>query len=149
MGSFKLFQLYLLYNKFEPNTMATIRTRKFLTNRILNRRQMVVDVIHPGKPNISKNELKEKLATMYRTTGDVVMPFGFKTDFGGGRSPGFALIYDNVDALKKVEPKYRIKRFEAKEDKKGGRRQRKELKNRKKKVSGKAKSEMGSCKRNG
>ena len=27
--------------------MATIRTRKFITNRILNRRQMVVDIIHP------------------------------------------------------------------------------------------------------
>ena len=46
--------------------MATIRTRKFFTNRILNRRQMVVDVIHPGKPNMSKADLKEKLATMYR-----------------------------------------------------------------------------------
>ena len=128
--------------------MATIRTRKFLTNRILNRRQMVVDVIHPGKPNMSKLDLKEKLATMYRTTSDVVMPFGFKTDFGGGRSTGFALIYDNADSLKKIEPKYRLDRFLPKKDKMGGRRQRKELKNRKKKVKAGKKTEMGSCKRN-
>ena len=86
---------------------------------------------------------------MFRTTADVIMPFGFKTDFGGGRSTGFALIYDNLDALKKVEPSYRVKRFLPKEDKKGGRRQRKELKNRKKKVKGKKKTEMGSYKRNG
>ena len=110
---------------------------------------MVVDIIHPGKPNLSKDDLKEKLATMYRTTADVIMPFGFKTDFGGGRSTGFALIYDNVDALQKIEPKYRLQRFLPKKDKVGGRRQRKELKNRKKKVTGKKTTELGSCKRNG
>merc|ERR1711939_731468 len=109
---------------------------------------MVVDIIHPGKPNMSKQDIKEKLATMYRTTADVVMPFGFKTDFGGGRSTGFALVYDNVDALKKIEPNYRLQRFLPKQDKMGGRRQRKELKNRKKKVKGKKKTEMGSCRRN-
>ena len=129
--------------------MATIRTRKFITNRILNRRQMVVDIIHPGKANLSKEELKEKLATMYRTTADVVMPFGFRTDFGGGRSTGFALIYDNLDSMKKIEPTYRLARFQPKKDKTGGRRQRKELKNRKKKVSGTKKTELGSCKRGG
>jgi len=110
---------------------------------------MVVDIIHPGKANLSKLEIKEKLATMYKTTGDVVMPFGFKTDFGGGRSTGFALIYDNFDALKKIEMTYKLARYEPKVDKKGGRRQRKELKNRKKKVKGGKKTEMGSCKRNG
>lgn len=110
---------------------------------------MVVDVIHPGKANLSKEELKEKLATMYRTTADVIMPFGFRTDFGGGRSTGFALIYDDVDAMKKIEPAYRLARFQPKKDKTGGRRQRKELKNRKKKVSATKKSELGSYKRNG
>merc|ERR1712189_132083 len=84
--------------------------------------------IHPGKANLSKEELKEKLATMYRTTADVVMPFGFRTDFGGGRSTGFALIYDNVDAMKKVEPTYRLARFQPKKDKTGGRRQLRERK---------------------
>lgn len=110
---------------------------------------MVVDIIHPGKANLSKSEIKDKLATMYRTTSDVVMPFGFKTDFGGGRSTGFALIYDNVDILKKIEPTYRLARYLPKKDKNSGRRQRKELKNRKKKVNGGKKTEMGSCKRNG
>jgi ribosomal protein S24E len=30
--------------------------------------------------------------------------------FGGGKSTGFGLIYDNLDAAKKFEPKYRLVR---------------------------------------
>ena len=37
--------------------------------------------------------------------------FGFRTQFGGGKSTGFALIYDSVDALKKFEPHYRLVRI--------------------------------------
>lgn len=40
---------------------VTIRTRKFLTNRLLQRKQFVLDVLHPGRPNVSKKELKERL----------------------------------------------------------------------------------------
>ena len=43
----------------------------------------------------------------------------------------------------------RLARFMPKKEKASGRRQRKELKNRKKKVSGKEKTKLGSCKRNG
>eukprot|EP00958_Prasinococcus_capsulatus_P028452 scaffold6758_cov350-Prasinococcus_capsulatus_cf.AAC.3 len=37
-----------------------------------------------------------------------VVLFGFRTQFGGGKSTGFGLIYDNLDSLKKFEPKYRL-----------------------------------------
>ena len=47
---------------------------------------------------------------MYKTEASSVVCFGFKTAFGGGRSTGFALIYDNLDAAKKFEPKYRLAR---------------------------------------
>jgi len=40
---------------------CTIRTRKFLTNRLLQRKQFVLDVLHPGRANVSKDELKERL----------------------------------------------------------------------------------------
>ena len=50
----------------------------------------------------------EKLARMYKTTPDCVMCFGFKTLFGGGKTTGFALVYDNMDSLKKYEPKFRL-----------------------------------------
>lgn len=70
----------------------------------------IVDVLHPGRPNVPKSELRELLAKMYKTTSDVVVCFGFRTAFGGGKSTGFALIYDTMDFLKKNEPKYRLVR---------------------------------------
>ena len=47
---------------------------------------------------------------MYKTTADVVFCFGFRTQFGGGKTTGFALIYDTLDYAKKIEPKYRLVR---------------------------------------
>ena len=88
----------------------TLRTRKFITNRLLARRQFVIDVLHPSRANVSKNELSEKLAVLYKTHKDRVVTFGFRTQFGGGRSTGFALIYDDEASQKKFEPRYRLVR---------------------------------------
>ncbi|CAO3617004.1 unnamed protein product [Mucor hiemalis] len=73
---------------------------------------------------------------MYKSDKEVVSVFGFKTHFGGGKTTGFALIYDNVEALKKFEPKHRLVRIGLAEAPKGGRKQRKEKKNREKKFRG-------------
>lgn len=86
----------------------TIRTRKFITNRLLARRQFVVDVLHPSRPNVAKTEVSEKIAEMYKADKQRVVTFGFRTHFGGGRSTGFALIYDDETSQKKFEPKYRL-----------------------------------------
>ena len=37
---------------------------------------------------VPKSEVREKLAKMYRCTADRVFAFGFKTNFGGGKSTG-------------------------------------------------------------
>ena len=72
------------------------------------------------------------------------MLFGFKTQFGGGKSSGFCLIYDSKDHLMKIEPKFRLRRLGLIEPKSGGsRKQRKERKNKKKKVRGKDKAKVG------
>ena len=56
-----------------------------------------------------KTELKEQLGRMFKINdNNCVFVFGFKTDFGGGKSTGFALIYDNMEKAKKYEPKYRL-----------------------------------------
>ena len=36
--------------------------------------------------------------------------FGLRTQFGGGKTTGFALVYDSPEALKKFEPHYRLVR---------------------------------------
>ena len=40
-----------------------------------------------------------------------IFTFGFKTDFGGGRTVGFGLVYDNLQVAKRFEPKYRLARM--------------------------------------
>ena len=94
----------------QSDSPVTIRTRKFITNRLMARRQFVVDVLHPSRPNVSRSELSEKLATLYKTDTGRVVTFGFRTHFGGGRSTGFALIYDDEESQKKFEPRYRLVR---------------------------------------
>ena len=71
---------------------------------------MIVDVLHPGLANVSKEQVAEKLAKMYKAEKETVFVFGFRTAFGGGKSTGFALIYDSLDSAKKFEPKYRLQR---------------------------------------
>ena len=99
-----------LTGDIQADAPVTLRTRKFLTNRLLQRKQFVLDVLHPGRANVSKTELSEKLAGIYKTDKARVVTFGFRTVFGGGRSTGFALIYDDEAAQKKFEPKYRLVR---------------------------------------
>ncbi|KAF7320328.1 40S ribosomal protein S24 [Mycena kentingensis (nom. inval.)] len=121
----------------DSSAPVTLRTRKFITNRLLARRQFVLDVLHPNRPNVSKEELSDKLASLYKTDKARVVTFGFRTQFGGGRSTGFALIYDDEASQKKFEPKYRLRRagLMAKADK-ASRKLRKERKNRSKKFRG-------------
>lgn len=61
---------------------------------------------------------------------------GFKNSFGGGKSVGFVCVYDSVDAFKKYEPKHMQIRAGLQEKVEKSRKQIKELKNRRKKVSG-------------
>ncbi|XP_012569885.1 small ribosomal subunit protein eS24z [Cicer arietinum] len=115
----------------------TIRTRKFMTNRLLARKQFVVDILHQGMANVSKAEIKEKLALMYNVKDpNTVFVFKFRTNFGGGKSTGYGLIYDSVENAKKYEPKYRLIRngLDTKVEK--SRKQMKERKNRAKKIRG-------------
>lgn len=69
-----------------------------------------MDILHPSRPNVSRADLAEKLAALYKTDKDRVVAFGLRTQFGGGRSTGFALIYDDEASQKKFEPKYRLVR---------------------------------------
>lgn len=126
---------------------VTLRTRKFIRNPLLARKQMVVyvllplfpawlrylslsphpfevgdetnvltknrDVLHPNRPNVSKDELRDKLSDLYKSNKDQVSVFGFRTQYGGGKSTGFALVYDSHEAMKKFEPHFRLVRVGA------------------------------------
>merc|ERR1712183_36426 len=121
----------------EPTTaimsegQVTLRTRKFIRNPLLGRKQMVVDVLHPNRPNVSKDELRAKLSELYKSDKDQVSVFGFRTQYGGGKSTGFALVYGSAEAMKKFEPPSRLVRYgQAAKIEKPSRQQRKQRKNR-------------------
>lgn len=117
-----------------------------MTNRLLARRQMVVDILHPNRASVPKTEIREKLAKMYKCTADRIFAFGFRTNFGGGKTSGFALIYDSMDQAKKFEPKFRLRRQGVLEPApKTSRKQKKGRKNRMKKVRGIKKAKVGTA----
>ena len=98
--------------------------------------QMIVDIIHPGRPNVPKKELQDVVGGMYKADAKLIVLFGFRTKFGGGKSTGFCLIYDNEDSMRKFEPKYRLIRQGVLEKKEQSRKAIKEAKNKGKKIRG-------------
>ena len=115
--------------------------RKMINNPLLKRKQLVVELIHPDQGSVSKVAIKAKLEAMFKVKAEAISVFGLHSKFGGGRSSGFACIYDDVDARKKGDTKSMLLRdkLTTKESKKG-RKMLKEMKGRMKKVRGIAKA---------
>src|SRR5579862_8685535 len=63
----------------------------------------VIYVLHP--PTLTSPKMKSTLVSPPSTEvpKETVQTFGFRTQFGGGKSTGFALIYDSEADLKKFE----------------------------------------------
>jgi len=103
---------------------------------------MIIDVKHPNIANVSKADLRKKICLEQKVkNSNCVSLFGFRTHFGGGKSTGFCLIYDNEEALKKYEPKFRLRRIGLCAEKVGSSKAKKEKKNKMKKLRGKKKRE--------
>jgi small subunit ribosomal protein S24e len=89
---------------------------------------MIVDVFHPGRAPLAKNDVREHVAKLYKADAKQVIVYSFKTVFGGAKSSGFANIYDSTDALKKFEPRHRLLRIGEGAKKTRSRKQWKDLK---------------------
>merc|ERR1711996_49466 len=96
----------------------------------------------------SAQKVRESLAKMYKSTADCVIVYGMQTKFGGGSTTGFANIYDSLDYLKKNEIRFRqVRAGLADKIEKKARAQRRQLKNRRKKVKGTKKDSVGGGKK--
>ena len=115
---------------------VTMRIRKYIVNKLLDRKQFVVDLSHPGAAAPSRDEIKDLVASKCKANKDVIVIFGLHTKFGGGHTTGFGFIYDNQDAMKKVEPKHRLIKAGLAEKSKNTRRMRKNARKQKMKVWG-------------
>ncbi|CDW89669.1 40s ribosomal protein s24 [Stylonychia lemnae] len=118
--------------------------RKFMKNPLLGRRQCVVELVHPEMANVPKAQIKTKLAALLKSKEEQIAIFGLKTKFGGGRTTGFATIYDSVDLRKKYDSKKMLRRDGYLIRAKSSRKQRKEIKGRVLKVRGIAKAKAAS-----
>ena len=129
------------------DTKFVLYSRKLVKNPLLRRKQLLIEMIHPDQGNVSKTEIKDKLSGMFKSKSECISIFGLKTKFGGGRSTGFALIYDSLDDRKKMDQKKLLKRDSLWEEAKGrkGRKQKKEIKGRVKRVRGTAKNRAASA----
>merc|ERR1712168_1120100 len=137
--------LQSLKSNLQKHVMSvSVRTRKYMSNALLNRRQMVVDIAHGDLATPSSKTVREHLAKMYKSSTDCVVVYGLNTAFGGGRTTGFANIYDSMAFLKKNEARHRqVRMGHAEKIEKKARQQRKQLKNRKLRVRGTAKDKIG------
>merc|ERR1712078_818434 len=120
---------------------VVVRARKFQDNRLMARKQCVVDIWHNNAACASRTDIAETVAGRYRADAENVVLFGFKT--------GFGLIYDSKDARKKYEPIHRLRRTkEAPEkDTTMTRKIKKELKIKRKTVRGTAKAKISAGKK--
>ena len=114
----------------------TIKTRRLRVNKLLARRELLLDVYHEGKPNVSQKDLRELIAAKYQWEPKNIVLFGFRTAFGGNRSSGFALAYENQQYLVKYEPTYRLRRLAIVPKRNPKRKSEKELKRKIKKSRG-------------
>lgn len=73
---------------------------------------------------------------MYKADPKLTTVFGFRTKFGGGKSTGFCLIYDNEESFRKFEPKHRQVLAGFAEKKERSRKAMKEAKNKGLKIRG-------------
>jgi small subunit ribosomal protein S24e len=68
-------------------------------------------VHHGNKPTPTRKEIRDKLAALYKVKdSQTIVVFGLVTKYGGGITDGFALIYDSLDVLKKIEPGFRLRK---------------------------------------
>ena len=121
-----------------------VRTKKFMSNPLLARKQFTVEILHPGTVCASKKEICEKLCAMYKVKDHTcAFVYGLKAQFGGGRTAGFGVIYESADKAKKFEPKHRLIRSGlAKKAPGPGRRVKKDIKNKAKKVRAAEKAKL-------
>merc|ERR1711879_9576 len=95
-------------SKIQMEGRVIYKFSKVRQNRLLNRVQMCIDVFHPSVPKIPNESIREYMRTHFKKPH--VNVFGVKKYYGGGRTRGYCVIYDNEESMKKYEPKYRAKR---------------------------------------
>ena len=87
--------------------------------------------------NPSRKAIREKLAQIYKKDENCIAVYGCRVQFGGGKTTGFACVYDDLKSRQKFDQHHHMVRDGVAEKKPKTRKAKKELKGRVKKVRGK------------
>jgi len=121
--------------------VVTIKSRRFMVNKLLQRKQMVLDIHHQHLATPARKLIRRRVMKMYKIKDpNTIVLFGFRSKYGGGKSKGFCLIYDDFKARKRFDYRFRLVRDNLAKKAQRSRKPRKELKNRKKKIVGREKA---------
>ena len=98
--------------------------------------------MHPNARNPSRKAIREKLSKIYKKDEKAIVVYGLKTQFGGGKTTGFACVYDDLDSRKKYDQRHQMVRDGLADKIVKGRKAQKELKTRLNKSRGTAKAKI-------
>lgn len=83
--------------------VVTLRTRTFMTCRLLPWKLVVGDIFSPGKVTARRTEAQGKRARTHKATPDAIL--GFRTHLDGGETTNFGMIYDSLECEGKNKTK--------------------------------------------
>ena len=108
---------------------STIKTRNLMYNPLLCRKQFIVDIYHPSIAQPKLTDVRDIIAKRFKVqdVGTITLT-GFETKFGGGKTTGFCIIYNNAEMMKKFERKHILYKRKILEKKRLPRKQRKSIK---------------------
>ena len=75
-------------------------------NPLLDRTEIKFKVAHPKEGTVSRDAIREKIASLAHSTKEKVVLDNMKSEFGLGQSRGYAKVYRTVEAAKKHERKH-------------------------------------------
>lgn len=79
-------------------------------NPLLERMEIKFRALHPGEPTVSRDAIREKIASLARSTKEKVIIDSMSSKFGVGLSLGYAKVYGTVEDAKKHERKHLLVR---------------------------------------
>lgn len=86
------------------NDTVIVKIRRFMTNHLPQKKQMVAYALHSGKPTALKKEIWPLLAKVHKTIPDAIVAFGFRTHYGGGKTTGLGMIYESFKYASRICP---------------------------------------------
>ena len=64
----------------------TIRAKKIRVNKLLSRKELIIQTFHEGKANVPQAELKQLISNKFKWDTKNIVLYGSRTAFGGNRS---------------------------------------------------------------